>query len=170
MSATGPPPRVYTPLLVKTPALLAATAIVIALAACSRTSPAAPSGPAAIDLNGVWTGSGTDAQGPMTFKWTLAQNGGAISGQATMDPADPNDGSCGSCHKQKAGTVAGTIAGGALTLTLDFPEGGAYLTPLCGLKLMATSTDFAARRIAATYTGTTTCEGPIANGTLNMAR
>ena len=152
---------------------LAAAALVIALAACAapRTAnPAAPDGTAAINLGGAWTGSGTDAQGPVTFKWTVTQTGGALSGQAIMDPADPADGSCGSCHKQKTGTVAGTIAGGALTLTLDFPEGGADLTPLCGLKLTATSSDFAARRIAATYTGTTTCEGPIAGGTLLMMR
>jgi hypothetical protein len=33
-----------------------------------------------------------------------------------------------------------------------------------------TTSDMAAGRIAATYTGTTTCEGPIADGTLTVTR
>jgi hypothetical protein len=34
----------------------------------------------------------------------------------------------------------------------------------------ATTRDIAAGRIAAAYTGTTTCEGPIADGTLVVSR
>jgi hypothetical protein len=134
----------------------------------STTAPTGANAPA--DLRGIWTGSGTDPQGPVTFRWTLTQSDGTLSGTAVMDPADPADGSCGSCHKQKIGTVSGAIAGAALTLTLDFPEGGTDLTPLCGLRMTATAADVTPRRIAATYTGTTTCEGPIAGGTLVMAR
>ena len=44
--------------------------------------------------------------------------------------------------------------------------GGADLTPLCGITMSAVATDITPGRIAATYTGTTTCEGPIAGGTL----
>ena len=87
-----------------------------------------------------------------------------------LDPADPSDGTCGSCHKQKHGTLAGTLSNGALTLTLDFPQGGTDLTPLCGLTMNAATTDVASGRITANYTGTTTCEGPITDGRLLVTR
>jgi hypothetical protein len=133
-------------------------------------SPVAPSTPTVTNLSGSWTGTGTDAQGAETFKLTLTQTGERISGSAVLDSANRNDGSCGSCHKQKNGTAAGTLSGGALTLTLEFPDGGADITPLCGITMNATTKDVAAGRIAASYTGTTTCEGPITDGTLVVAR
>jgi hypothetical protein len=135
-------------------------------------SPPPPNPPtgSSLSLSGNWSGTGTDAQGPETFRWTLTQTGGNLTGTAILDPADATDGSCGSCHKQKSGTVTGTISGDALTLTMDFPKGGSDLTPLCGLTMTATTTDVAAGRIASTYTGSTTCEGPITEGTLVMSR
>ena len=87
-----------------------------------------------------------------------------------MNSANPTDGSCGSCHKQKNGTVSGTLSGGALTLTLDFPSGGTDITPLCGLTMNATTSDIASGRIASAYTGTTTCEGAITDGALVVVR
>ena len=87
-----------------------------------------------------------------------------------LDSADRNDGSCGSCHKQKTGTLSGTLSNGALTLTLDFPEGGTDITPLCGIIMHVATSDMAAGRIAAAYTGTTTCEGPITDGKLTVTR
>jgi len=151
-------------------------AALLATATGCGSSPAAPNptaGPApgsSLNLTGMWIGSGTDAQGPEKFSWTLTQTGGNVTGTAILDPADPADGTCGSCHKQKSGTVSGTISGTALSLTLDFPKGGGDLTPLCGLTLSATTTDVAAGRIASAYTGTTTCEGPITDGMLVMSR
>ena len=53
---------------------------------------------------------------------------------------------------------------------LDFPAGGADITPLCGITIHAATADIVARRIAAAYTGTTTCEGPITDGTLMVVR
>jgi hypothetical protein len=100
----------------------------------------------------------------------VTQTGTLITGTAVMNSANPTDGSCGSCHKQKNGTVVGTLSGGALTLTLDFPSGGNDVTPLCGLTLTATTSDIAAGRIAAAYTGTTTCEGAITDGALVVSR
>ena len=162
----------------KTLAPLFVAALLIPLAGCG--SPAAPNPTAptttttttlsAATLTGTWTGTGEDAQGPETFRWTVTQTGDRISGAVVLDPADPADGSCGSCHKQKTGTLAGTLSGGALTLTLDFPAGGTDITPLCGITMTATTTDVAAGRIAAAYTGTTTCEGPITDGTLVVMR
>lgn len=154
-----------------TPLIVAALFI---LAGCGSpaSTPASPSGTTttAGNLTGNWTGTGNDAQGAETFKWTLTQAGTALSGTAVLDSANRNDGSCGSCHKQKNGTLSGSLVNGALTLTLDFPEGGSDITPLCGITMHATTTDIAAGRINATYTGTTTCEGPINDGTLTVVR
>lgn len=142
-------------------------------APAAPTAPAAttPSGPAAsTNLTGTWTGTGTDAQGPETFTWTIAQSGSALSGTALMQPANTTDGTCGSCHKQKAGTLTGTMSGTVLTLTLAFPDGGNDLTPLCGITMTATTSNMTPSRIVAAYTGSTTCEGPITDGALVMAR
>jgi len=158
---------------------LLAAALLRPLAACcsSPTAPVVnapvvvtPAAPAAGNLTGNWTGTGSDAQGAETFKWTVTQDGDRLTGTAVLDSANPNDGSCGSCHKQKHGTLTGTLSNGALALTLDFPEGGSDITPLCGITMHATSSDVTAGRITATYTGTTTCEGPISDGTLTVAR
>ena len=144
-----------------------AAGLIAALVACgsSTTSPTP-----ALNLSGNWTGTGSDAQGDVKFKWALTQNGSAVAGTAIMDSATPDDGSCGSCHKQKTGTVIGTLSGGSLTMTLDFPKGGTDITPLCGLTLVATVSDISAARLAGSYTGTTTCEGPIADGKLTVAK
>jgi hypothetical protein len=154
---------------------LVVVALLLPTAGCgsSATTPASPTVPPAsstTNLTGTWTGTGNDAQGAETFMWSLTQTGDRVSGSATLDSADRNDGSCGSCHKQKTGTVAGTLSGGALTLTLEFPAGGSDITPLCGITMHASTADIAAGRIAATYTGTTTCEGPITDGTLTVTR
>jgi len=157
------------------PLLIAALLATATGCGSSPTAPAAPSvAPGAtpgvsLNLTGTWIGTGTDAQGPEKFRWMLTQTGSNLTGTATLDPADPTDGTCGSCHKLKSGTVTGTISGGALTLTLHFPEGGDDITPLCGLTMTATTTDVAAGRIASAYTGSTTCEGPITDGRLVMS-
>ena len=159
------------------PLILAALSI--SLAGCDSPMTPAPTPPASAtstiaptsaNLTGTWTGTGSDAQGAELFTWTVTQTGERITGSAALDSANRNDGSCGSCHKQKSGTLSGTLSGGALTLTLDFPQGGADITPLCGITLHASTTDVAATRITATYTGTTTCEGPISDGSLVVAR
>ena len=164
----------------KTLAPLFAAALLIPLTGCG-SSPAAPSvttptttttppPPSTVSLTGTWTGSGRDAQGAETFRLTMTQTGDNISGAAVLDSTNPTDGSCGSCHKQKTGTLAGTLSGGALTLTLTFPAGGTDITPLCGVTMTATTSDVAAGRIAAAYTGNETCEGPITDGTLVVVR
>jgi hypothetical protein len=161
---------------VQTCARFIGAALVVSCPACGA-SPAAPvsvppaaAGTSATNIAGTWTGTGTDAQGAETFVWTVTQTGERISGSVVLDSANRDDGSCGSCHKQKNGTLSGTLSGGALTLTLDFPEGGSDITPLCGITMHASTSDVAAGRIAARYTGTTTCEGAITDGTLTVGR
>ena len=155
---------------------LVAAALLLPLAGCgsSASTPASPTAPpvspSATNLTGTWTGTGSDPQGAETLRWDVIQTGDRISGSAVLDSANRNDGSCGSCHKQKTGTLAGTLSGGALTLTLDFPAGGDDITPLCGITMLASASDVAAGRIAAAYTGTTTCEGPITDGKLSVTR
>ena len=156
-------------MIVRALAALFTAALLIATAIGCGASPGSPTG-SSLNVSGNWRGMGNDAQGPETFRWTLTQTGSTLTGTAILDPADPTDGSCGSCHKQKSGTVTGTISGTALTLTLDFPKGGNDLTPLCGLTMTATTSDVTQGRIAAAYTGTTTCEGPITDGALVMMR
>jgi hypothetical protein len=154
--------------------LVAALSFPLAGCGAAAPTPASPTAPPALvsatNLSGTWTGTGSDAQGAETLRWNVTQTGDRISGSAVLDSADRNDGSCGSCHKQKTGTVAGTLSGGALTLTLDFPAGGDDITPLCGITMLASTSDIAAGRIAAAYTGTTTCEGPITDGRLTVTR
>jgi hypothetical protein len=168
----------------KTRAPLIVAALLLPLAGCGSPAPATSTAPtttttavpapaptpSATNLTGTWTGTGTDAQGPETFSWSVTQTGDRLTGSVVMDSANPNDGTCGSCHKRKTGTLAGTLSGGALSVTLDFPQGGTDITPLCGLTMNATTTDVAAGRITATYTGTTTCEGPITDGKLTVTR
>jgi hypothetical protein len=161
---------------VKACARLIAATLVAAAPACG-SSPAAPvsapsqtAAPVATNIAGTWKGTGSDAQGAETFVWTVTQTGDRISGSVVLDSANHDDGSCGSCHKQKNGTLSGTLSAGALTLTLDFPEGGTDITPLCGITMQAATTDIAAGRIAARYTGSTTCEGAITDGTLTVIR
>jgi hypothetical protein len=159
---------------------LFAAAMLIPLAGCGSpmaAPPAAPTptplaspAPTSANLSGTWTGTGTDAQGAETFSWSVTQTGDRLSGSVVLDSANRTDGSCGSCHKQKAGSLVGTFSGGALSLTLDFPEGGSDITPLCGITMHASTTDVTANRITATYTGTTTCEGPINDGTFSVKR
>ncbi|MCU1385342.1 MAG: hypothetical protein JWL71_4039 [Acidobacteria bacterium] len=163
--------------LVTGSAPLLVAALFLPLAGCgsspavpTATAPASAAAPSIANLTGTWTGTGTDAQGPEMFTWTLTQVGDRLTGSAVLDPADPNDGSCGSCHKQKHGTMTGTVANGALTLTLDFPDGGADITPLCGITMHAATSDIASSRITASYTGTTTCEGPITDGKFTVTR
>jgi hypothetical protein len=159
--------------------LLAAAIFSTAACGSSASSPSAPTIPTATttvpgltsaNLTGTWKGTGNDAQGAETFSWTMTQSGNQLSGSAVLNSANPDDGSCGSCHKQKTGTLSGTLSNGALTLTLDFPAGGSDITPLCGITMHATASDIAAGRIAGAYTGTTTCEGPITDGTLTVTR
>ena len=154
----------------RTRATLAAAALFATTIACSR-SPAAPSTPAAsTSLAGAWRGSGSDPHGVEKLTWTLTQTGSAFSGTVVMEPADPTDGSCGSCHKYKSGTVTGAMSGSTLTLKVIFPSGGDVPTPMCAIAFDVAAPDPAGTRIAGTYSGDDSCEGLFTGGTLQMAR
>jgi hypothetical protein len=101
--------------------------------------------------------------------WVIAQSGASLSGTAEINAVDPSDGTCGSCHKVKKGTLTGTLSGSAITISMRFPAGGDVPTPICDADLKATGT-IVDRRITATYTGSDTCEGIYSNGIIELAR
>lgn len=140
------------------------------LAACqSNTSTPTAPGVTTINVTGTWTGTGSDSFSPELVTWLLSQSGNAVSGTAELKAVDPSDGTCGSCHKVKTGTLTGTLSGSTLTVSMKFPAGGDVPAPICVAELNATAT-VTDRRITATYTGTDTCEGVYSNGALDLAR
>ncbi len=116
---------------------------------------------------GIWSGTGSDSFSPELVTLAISQSGSDLSGSAEIKPVNPNDGTCGSCHKVKTGTLTGTVSGNALTMKMTFPPGGNVPTPICATEFTATGL-VAAGRLTGTYTGTDTCEGIYANGVLDL--
>lgn len=156
------------------------------LAACAGTSssptpvaptpvapvppPPAPVIPAAGNsLTGTWTGAGSDSFSPELVTLVLTQSDAMISGTAEINAVTPGDGTCGSCHKVKRGTLTGTVAGGTVTMAIKFPAGGDVPAPICDAEFNATAA-LLDRRITGTYTGSDTCEGIYSNGVIDLAR
>jgi hypothetical protein len=131
--------------------------------------PAAPASPA--DLTGNWSGNANDSQGPTTVSWILTQSGANISGTVHTNAVNPDDGSCSSCHRNKSGTVTGTLSGSTLTLTMFFAAGGdGDPTPACSATLNVSSTSVSATNVVSAYAGSDTCEGAFTNGAMMMKR
>lgn len=148
--------------------IVAATVLSVLTVSCG-SSPAVPSD--SRSLNGAWSGMGVDSQGATTVTWALTQTGAAVSGTVKTQAVDPNDGSCNSCHRNKTGTISGTMAGTTLTMTMFFAAGGAGdPTPACTATLTGTATTIAANQLTGSYAGADSCEGPFVDGTLAMAR
>ena len=148
------------------------------LAACGSpsASPASPTPPpvqspppTAVNVTGTWSGTGSDSFGRELVTWVLTQSGTTVTGTAALDAVDPADGSCDSCHKVRKGTLAGTLSGSSLSLSMSFPAGGDVPTPICVTDLRGTATVLD-RRITASYDGTDTCEGVFSNGTIELTR
>lgn len=87
---------------------------------------------------------------------------------AELNAVDPADGTCGSCHKVKKGTFAGTLSGSTLSVSMKFPAGGDVPAPICVVDLNGTAT-VVDRRITGSYTGDT-CEGVFADGKIELTR
>src|SRR5262245_22351418 len=107
----------------------------------TTTNPIAPAPPpaAAINVSGTWSGPGSDSFGPELVTWVLTQSGTSVSGTAALNAVDPADGSCGSCHKVKRGTLTGTLSGSSLSVKMTFPAGGDVPTPICVAELTASA-------------------------------
>lgn len=130
--------------------------------------PSIPLDPPTVKLTGTWTGTGSDSQGPELITWDLTQTGNMVTGMVSTRAVDTTDGTCASCHKNKTGTVSGTISGADLTLRMFFPSGGDVPTPMCTVTMNATVPDATDYNIATSYTGLDTCEGPFAGGRFSM--
>ena len=161
-----PAGRCAAPLLAGT---LFFTAIGCGSSPTAPQQPPSSTPPESLNLAGTWNGTGSDPHGPETLTWALTQVGSAVSGPVQMAPRFL-DGSCGSCHKDKKGTVAGTLSGTTLKLTLTFPAGGDVVTPMCAISFEAEAAGVTGARISATYHGTDSCEDPFTGGTFEMAR
>jgi hypothetical protein len=120
-------------------------------------------------LSGTWSGTGSDSFSPELVTLTITQSDAAIAGTAEINAVDPGDGTCGSCHKVKSGTLTGTVAGGSLTMSIKFPAGGDVPAPICDAQFNATAVRVDGR-ITGTYTGSDTCEGTYSNGVIDLTR
>ena len=165
---------------------------------------------APVDLTGTWTGTSSDLwtnrqdltnPDGMAVTWVVTQNNDStISGTVTTGGVNGNDGTCSGCHRQRSGTVTGSISGTALTLRLDLPGHSEDLSPICNATFSVTapatisstipsitsqpaSQSIAMGRpatltVAGTasdqanvqYTGSDSCEGTFAQGVLPMTR
>jgi len=85
-----------------------------------------------------------------------------------MRPTDANV--CNSCHRDKRGTLSGTINGTTLALTIFFPGYPDETTPICTATLTGAGSDLATGSFTAAYSGVDSCEPPANNGTLVMTR
>jgi hypothetical protein len=122
-------------------------------------------------FSGSWSGSASDSQGETTVTWSLTQTGDTVAGTVSTQAVNPNDGSCNSCHRNKSGSVTGTVSGSTVSLTMFFAAGvDGDPTPACSATLTGRASASGDRRIAGEYTGADTCEGPFVNGAFAMTR
>ena len=162
-----PSRREEVPIITSVLLVVLGTAVTLSASAC-RVSPTAPR---QVNLSGIWTGTGSDTQGAAILKWALTQTGNTVLGSAISRPADPTDGTYASCHKNKIGTLSGTVSGTTLTLTMFFPAGSdAEPTPMCSVTVDAAAPSITVARITGAYSGADSCEGPFADGILAMVR
>jgi len=164
------------------PAIVMVTALAVLGISCGggngTTDEASPAGPPApVSLAGAWSGTGVDSNkntglnGATNVTWTLAQTGTSVSGTVTTQSVDPPGTTCNSCHRNKTGTIAGTLAGTAMTLTVSFPAGTpGDPTPLCTATLTGTASGITQDTFTVLYSGDDSCEGPLLDGTLTLAR
>jgi len=130
-----------------------------------------PPPPGPVSLTGTWNGTGNDSQGGTTVTWVLTQAGTTVSGTVRTQAANPSDGSCSSCHRNKSGTFSATIAGTTLTMRMFFAAGGSGdPTPACSATLTGTASPIASDSFTTVYSGADTCEGAFNSGILTMAR
>lgn len=121
-----------------------------------------------VNLAGTWAGSGSDGLGPETFTWVVTQSGDTLSGSASM--RGPADGSCGSCHKFKDGSISGSVSGTTVTLRMSFALGGSQPTPTCLVTMDVTASDVTTTHLSSSYDGSDSCEPAVARGSITMTR
>jgi hypothetical protein len=136
----------------------------------SIAAPSPAPSPPVMNLTGTWTGSGSDGLGPETFTWVLAQSGSALSGSVSMRPPSLTDGTCGSCHKVKDGSISGSVSGTAVTLRMSFALGGSQPTPTCLVIMEVSASGVTSTSLSSSYNGSDSCEPAVALGSITMTR
>jgi hypothetical protein len=129
-----------------------------------------------------WSGTGVDsnertglngttiAPGTTIVTWTFTQTDASVSGTVTTLSTD-SQGTCNSCHRSRTGKLSGTIAGTTLTWTISFPADAAHdPTPICTATITGTASGITESSLSGVYSGNDSCEGPILDGTLTLAR
>ncbi len=149
-------------------------AVLLSILTSCGGSDSSPAAPAPLVLSGAWTGTSLDPQGSATMTLMLTQIGNAVSGSAVMkainDPTVPRN-ECAACHKNKPGTVSGTLSGATLALTMFFPDGDKDdVTPACSFSIDGKALSATASSITGTYAGGDSCEGAFADGALRLSR
>ena len=138
----------------------------------SPTSPTPPSGPSTTaSVAGDWTGTSVDSQGTTNVTFTVAQTGTEVTGIVQTRAPGIDDGSCNFCHRNKNGTVSGTVAGDVLTMNLKFAAGvEGDPTPICSATMTGSASGVATGQLSGAYSGSDSCEGAFLNGTIAMTR
>ena len=151
--------------------LASATTLAVLALSCGGSPAMSLTEPSrAVSRAGAWNGRSVDSQGATIVTWALVQTGTSVSGTVKTQAVDPTDGSCNSCHRNKTGTLTGTISGTVLTVTMFFVAGGTGdPTPECSATLTGSASNIAGDQLTVAYTGADTCEGPFMDGTLAMA-
>jgi hypothetical protein len=121
-------------------------------------SPSPAPSPPVMSLTGTWTGSGSDGLGPETFTWV------------SMRPPSLTDGTCGSCHKVKDGSISGSVSGTAVTLRMSFALGGSQPTPTCLVIMDVSASGVTSTSLSSSYNGSDSCEPAVALGSITMTR
>lgn len=115
----------------------------------------------ALDLTGTWSGTHSDSLGSGTASWSISQVGNNVTGPATFTESGIT----------ARGSATGTLSGNTLTFAFSFPV-GSIPPPFsgCAVTTNGTASGVTNTSISGTYTGNNTCQGPLANGRLTLAK
>lgn len=124
----------------------------VGLFACSKSDSA--TGP--VTVSGTYHGQAADETGSGLLTLALSQSGSTVSGIATG--ASPTG------VTAFTGTVSGTLSGSTLTFTITITT----TSPPCTIVISGTATNVTSSTLAGTYTSTSSCGNPVADGTFTL--
>jgi hypothetical protein len=111
------------------------------------------------NLDGKYSGPGSDSSGPAQMTLQLAQHDTTITGTATAE--------YGGCIG--SGIFSGTLSGTTLNFTINIPVGGVPCYPTCSVTMSGTA-NVTTSTIIGTYTGNNSCYGPFTNGHFTLTK
>lgn len=132
--------------------------------ACKSSSPTEASPPAApsVNLAGSWRGSALDSSGQGSLTAQLTQSGSNVSGTIVTTVAGTSIAG--------RGTVAGTLTGSTIRMTIAIPAGG-FDAPFGSCTASMTGDgEASASSIRVTYSGNNSCAGPVTDGHLILSK